>query len=63
MVKIRLRRIGAKHKPIYRIVLADRRLIRTRFGWIKYTKKEIGCQGSFSTFSEEIGEEGEKKRG
>jgi len=32
MVKTRLRRIGAKHKPIYRIVVADSRLIRTRFG-------------------------------
>ena len=25
MVKIRLRRIGAKHKPMYRIVVTDRR--------------------------------------
>ena len=28
MVKIRLRRVGAKHKPIYRVVIADSRSAR-----------------------------------
>jgi small subunit ribosomal protein S16 len=28
MVRIRLRRVGAKHKPIYRVVVADSRMPR-----------------------------------